>query len=78
MDANCDTHPGDAEAAGAVAGMQETYGRPLPAPGDWVSGSFFGRTFSGSVRHADPAGVIVEVCPEYGSTITVRPCDLEW
>ena len=78
MDANCDTHPGDAEAAGAVAGMQETYGRPLPAPGDWVSGSFFGRTFSGSVRHADPAGVIVEVDPEHGRTITVRPCDLEW
>jgi hypothetical protein len=31
--------PGDAEAAGAIAGMQEVYGRPPMehAVGDWVS-----------------------------------------
>lgn len=38
MDAN-ERMPGDAEAAAAVAGMQDVYGRPLAehAVGDWIS-----------------------------------------
>ena len=36
MDANF-RMPGDAEAAAAVAGMQDVYGRPLPSVGDWIS-----------------------------------------
>ena len=30
--------PGDAEAAGAIAGMVETYGRPLPDRGQAIRG----------------------------------------
>lgn len=36
MDA-MDRMPGDAEAAGAAAGMQDVYGRELPSIGDRIS-----------------------------------------
>lgn len=41
--------PGDAEAAAAVAGMQETYGRTF-AVGDWVSGQTDGRPWAGRIE----------------------------
>jgi hypothetical protein len=40
---------GDREAAGAIAGMQEVYGRPLPRVGEWVRGECRGRRFEGEV-----------------------------
>ena len=36
MDAS-ERMPGDAEAFAAIEGMQDTYGRPLPSVGDWIS-----------------------------------------
>ena len=77
MDANCDTHPGDAEAAGAVAGMQETYGRPLPEVGDWVAGTSCGRAFSGEVLQVNPMAVHVLVGPERGTYVIVRRQDID-
>ena len=68
-----DMHPGDAEAAAAINGMRETYGRPLPEVGQWVTGEAFGKRFSGTVRVADPCHVIVEVDPENQSCVIVPP-----
>ena len=49
-----ESQPGDAEAAAAIAGMQETYGKPanprLPAIGDFVSGTTAGKRWSGHVE----------------------------
>ena len=52
---------GDAEAAGAIAGMREVYGRPLPSIGQWVHGECRGRAFSGEVVEAEPGMVVVKV-----------------
>ena len=52
---------GDREAAGAIAGMQSIYGRPLPSIGQWVRGECRGRTFSGEVVEAGPALVVVKI-----------------
>ena len=52
---------GDREAAGAIEGMREVYGRPLPSIGDWVRGECRGRAFSGEVVEAEPGLVLVKV-----------------
>ena len=77
MDANTEIHPGDAEAAGAAAGMAEVYGRPLPEVGQWVTGTSCGRAFSGEVRESHARAVHVLVDPEYGNYVIVRPCDID-
>jgi hypothetical protein len=58
MDAN-ERMPGDAEAAAAVAGMQDVYGRPLPSIGDWINGSSGGKQWSGRVMDVSGSTVIV-------------------
>lgn len=70
-------HPGDAEAAGAIAGMRETYGpAPLPTRGQAIRGVTKGKRWSGTCVHAEPGRVIVEVDDE--AYLTVPPSDIEW
>lgn len=53
MDA--DRMPGDAEAAAAIAGMQDTYGHLCPAVGDRISWRITPGTFdSGRVQSITP------------------------
>ena len=66
---------GDREAAGAIAGMQEIYGRPLPERGEAVRGVTAGKRWSGTCVHADQFRVIVEIDDE--AFITVPPADIE-
>ena len=63
------------EYAGAVAGMQETYGRPanLPAVGDFISGCTCGKRWSGYVLTAEPGRLAIEVS---GAWIVVNPEDI--
>lgn len=51
------------EYAAAVAGMQDTYGKPLPAVGDFISGVTAGKHWSGHVEcySDDDACVVVNV-----------------
>jgi hypothetical protein len=67
--------PHENEYAGAVAGMQETYGRPasLPAVGDFVSGCTCGKRWSGHVMTAEPGRLAIEVS---GAWIVVNPEDI--
>lgn len=65
---------GDAEAVAAVRGMQETYGRPLPVPGDLVTGTAGGRRFTGTVLAAEPGRVAVEID---GAWIVCSPDDID-
>lgn len=60
MDANTDQMPGDAEAAGAIAGMQEIYGRVF-AVGDYVCGSSNGWAWAGRIEwiQDDPYELVV-------------------
>jgi hypothetical protein len=67
--------PGDAEAAGAIAGMQELYGRPLPDRGQAIRGETKGKRWSGTCVHSDQFWVIVEVEPEI--YLKVSPSDIE-
>jgi hypothetical protein len=60
MDAN-ERMPGDAEAAAAVAGMQDVYGRPLPSIGDWINGSSGGKQWAGRVIGVEGSTVLVDV-----------------
>lgn len=69
------THPGDAEADGAVAGMREVYGRPLPEIGQWVTGTSGGKSFSGTVASVETGSVGVRV-DEFLSLV-VRPSDID-
>lgn len=63
------------EAAGAVAGMVETYGpRPLPAEGSEVTGTSCGRRFAGRVQSAEAGRVVVEID---GAWIVVRPWEID-
>ena len=66
---------GDREAAGAIAGMQEIYGRPLPERGEAVRGITAGKRWSGTCVHSDQFRVIVEIDDE--AFITVPPADIE-
>lgn len=61
---------GDAEAAGAVAGMRSVYGRPLPSLGQWVQGETCGKRFSGEVLAAEPGSVTVQLD---GAVLVVPP-----
>ena len=53
--------PHQAEYEAAVAGIRETYGRPLPSVGEWVRGECRGRKFSGEVVETWPGLVLVKV-----------------
>jgi hypothetical protein len=66
---------GDAEAAGAIAGMQDLYGRPLPERGEAIRGTTAGKRWSGTCVHADQFRLIVEIDAEV--FITASPADLE-
>ena len=48
------------EYLGAVAGMAETYGKALPAVGDWVNGSSSGKAWAGYVMSAEPGRIAIE------------------
>jgi hypothetical protein len=49
------------EYAAAAAGMADTYGRPLPAVGDYVNGKSGPRRWSGVVISISERTVIVDV-----------------
>ena len=66
---------GDREAAGAIAGMIDLYGRPLPERGEAIRGVTAGKRWSGTCVHSDQFRVIVEIDDE--AFITVPPADLE-
>jgi hypothetical protein len=66
---------GDREAAGAIAGMIDLYGRPLPERGEAVRGVTAGKRWSGTCVHADEIRLIVEIDTEV--FVTVAPADLE-
>jgi hypothetical protein len=70
-----ETTVGDREAAGAIAGMQELYGRPLPERGQAIRGETKGKRWSGECFHADQFRVIVEI--DVDVFITVSPSDIE-
>jgi ribosome maturation factor RimP len=61
------------EAAGAVAGMVETYGQTLSV-GDWVQGTAGQKRFSGMVAEIDRDRVVVEID---GAWLTVSMNDIE-
>jgi len=65
--------PGDAEAAGAIAGMVETYGRPAYEVDQWVSGECYGKAFSGRVVEVAAGWLTLEID---GGWIAVRPSDI--
>jgi hypothetical protein len=56
-------HPGDAEAAGAIAALAETFGRQPWKPGDRVRMElpFVGRYGTGTVVEVNSARVVVDV-----------------
>lgn len=66
---------GDREAAGAIAGMIDLYGRRLPERGEAVRGVTAGKRWSGTCHHADEIRLIVEIDAEV--FVTVSPADLE-
>jgi hypothetical protein len=70
-----ETMAGDAEAAGAIAGMQELYGMSLPDRGQAIRGITAGKRWSGTCVHADEIRVIVEIDTEV--FVTVSPSDIE-
>jgi hypothetical protein len=61
------------EYLGAVAGMARTYGKSLPAVGDWVNGVTAGKAWAGYVLSAEPGRIAVE-CG--GAWIVVPETDL--
>ena len=66
---------GDREAAGAIAGMIDLYGRPLPERGEAIRGVTAGKRWSGTCVHSDQFRVIVEIDDEV--FVTVPPADIE-
>ena len=66
---------GDREAAGAIAGMIDLYGRRLPDRGEPIRGTTAGKRWSGTCQHSDQFQVIVEIDDE--AYITVPPNDIE-
>lgn len=68
---------GDREAAGAVAGMIEIYGRWLPDRGQAIRGTTGGKRWSGTCVHADELRVIVEVDVEVYLTVPPEDIDIE-
>jgi len=69
------TMAGDAEAAGAIAGMIDLYGRRLPDRGEAIRGTTAGKRWSGTCQHSDQFRLIVEIDDEV--YITVPPNDIE-
>jgi hypothetical protein len=69
------TMAGDREAAGAIAGMIDLYGRRLPDRGEAIRGTTAGKRWSGTCCHSDQFRVIVEIDDEV--YITVPPADIE-
>jgi len=69
------TMAGDAEAAGAIAGMIDLYGRRLPERGEAIRGTTAGKRWSGTCQHSDQFHVIVEIDDE--AYIKVSPNDIE-
>jgi hypothetical protein len=67
-------HPGDAEAAAAIREMRLTYGRPLPEPGDAVTGTAGGRRFAGVVLASEPGRLHIEID---GAWIVCSPNDID-
>jgi hypothetical protein len=66
--------PATREYAAAVAGMQDTYGKHLPEPGDAVTGETYGKRFAGTVLASEPGRVAVEID---GAWIVCRPEDID-
>lgn len=64
-----------AEYAAAVAGMAETYGRALPAVGDFVSGITAGKHWSGHVEWYSDDGTTMVVNVDH-SWVTVPVKDI--
>lgn len=66
-----DRMPGDAEASGAIAGMQEVYGRPPieHAVGDWVNGCSGDKRWAGRVLVVDSAFLVIDLDGEYGQLV---------
>lgn len=70
-------HPGDAEAAGAIAGMAEVYGPArLPTRGQFIHGRSGGKEWRGQCVSVEPGRVIVEVDDEV--FVFASPSDIEW
>lgn len=67
-----DLHPGDAEAAGAIAGMAEVYG-PVTV-GQWVTGVTCGRRWSGEVLEVRGDHLVVGLD---GATLLVPVADID-
>ena len=63
------------EYLGAVAGMTDIYGRPLPERGETVRGVSAGKRWAGTCVHSDQFRLIVEVDTEV--FVTVPTADLE-
>jgi len=70
-----ETMVGDREAAGAIAGMIDLYGRRLPERGEAIRGTTAGKRWSGTCCHSDQFRVIVEIDDEV--FVTVSPSDIE-
>jgi hypothetical protein len=73
---NANTMPGDREAAGAIAGMSDTYGY-RPAVGDAVIAEppYLGGRRAGIVRAVNAAYCLVEMD---GDTLAYYPHELEY
>lgn len=71
------SHPGDAEAAGAIAAMTETFSEYRPTPGDVVIGEppYIGGRRAGIVRATNGTFCLVEMD---GETLAYYPRELEW
>jgi hypothetical protein len=72
MDAEHDRQVGDAEAAGAAAGMAEVYGRVF-AVGDTVSGVSCGKRFTGQITQIDGEWLTLEPA---GAWLRVRASEV--
>lgn len=70
-------HVGDAEAAGAIAGMIDIYGRRMPDYGEAIRGETAGKRWSGKCVHSDPVRVIVEIDDEVYLTVSPKDIDIE-
>jgi hypothetical protein len=68
---------GDAEAAGAIAGMQELYGLSLPERGQAIRGITGGKRWSGTCAHSDEFWTIVEIEPEVYVRVPTTDIEIE-
>lgn len=70
-------HPGDAEAAAAIAAMREVYSEYRPSPGDVVIGEppYVGGRRAGIVRATNGTYCLVEMD---GEVLSYYPAELQW